>query len=182
MAGVNPKIPTLADYARARELGSVVSTSGAAGGPKGPPADLVSYIAKNLPAWSDINRNHVYIGLGVAFVGITGAAIAYSTLSRSASDPSLSAGAEAGAGEAAGPVEVVKRRKSVTYAPYTGLQQEVKRRQNIGSGPPAPRPEGVLILHQCPRGRKTPCIAPYPLKLETFLRTHGINYEVSWEL
>lgn len=37
---------------------------------------------------------------------------------------------------------------------------------------------GVLVLHQCPRGRRTPCIAPYPLKLETFLRVHGINYEV----
>jgi hypothetical protein len=37
---------------------------------------------------------------------------------------------------------------------------------------------GVLVLHQCPRGRKTPCIAPYPLKLETFLRVNGINYEV----
>ena len=39
-------------------------------------------------------------------------------------------------------------------------------------------PDGVLILHQCPRGRRTPCIAPYPLKLETFLRIHGIKYEV----
>jgi len=38
----------------------------------------------------------------------------------------------------------------------------------------------VLVLHQCPRGRKTPCIAPYPLKLETFLRVHGINYEVDF--
>lgn len=37
---------------------------------------------------------------------------------------------------------------------------------------------GVLVLHQCPRGRRTPCIAPYPLKLETFLRVNGINYEV----
>lgn len=40
---------------------------------------------------------------------------------------------------------------------------------------------GVLFLHQCPRGRRTPCIAPYPLKLETFLRVNGISYEVSWK-
>jgi len=40
--------------------------------------------------------------------------------------------------------------------------------------------EGVLILHQCPRGRKTPAIAPYPFKLETFLRVHGIKYEVNF--
>jgi hypothetical protein len=38
-----------------------------------------------------------------------------------------------------------------------------------------------VTLHQCPRGRRTPCIAPYPLKLETFLRVSGINYDVSNE-
>lgn len=38
--------------------------------------------------------------------------------------------------------------------------------------------EHSLVLKQCPRGRKTPCIAPFPLKLETFLRVHGIKYEV----
>lgn len=41
-------------------------------------------------------------------------------------------------------------------------------------------PDGVLILHQCPRGRRTPCIAPYPLKLETFLRIYQIKYEVDF--
>ncbi|ODM93756.1 hypothetical protein Ocin01_12926 [Orchesella cincta] len=38
----------------------------------------------------------------------------------------------------------------------------------------------VLILNQCPRGRKTPCIAPFPLKLETFLRVHKIEYELDF--
>jgi len=37
----------------------------------------------------------------------------------------------------------------------------------------------VLILHNWPRGRNTPCISPFPLKLETFLRVFGIKYEVS---
>lgn len=37
----------------------------------------------------------------------------------------------------------------------------------------------VLILKQCPRGRKTPCIAPFPLKLETFLRVHNLKYQVN---
>jgi len=38
----------------------------------------------------------------------------------------------------------------------------------------------VLILKQCPRGRKTPCIAPFPLKLETFLRVHKIAYDLDF--
>jgi len=48
-------------------------------------------------------------------------------------------------------------------------------RERSGDG----KPLGVLIFHQCPRGRRTPCIAPFPLKFETFLRVYGINYEVS---
>jgi len=40
--------------------------------------------------------------------------------------------------------------------------------------------ENHLVLKQCPRGRKTPCIAPFPLKLETFLRVHKIKYELDF--
>jgi len=40
--------------------------------------------------------------------------------------------------------------------------------------------ENQLVLKQCPRGRKTPCIAPFPLKLETFLRVHKIKYELDF--
>ena len=36
----------------------------------------------------------------------------------------------------------------------------------------------VVILHQMARGRYTPNISPFPLKLETYLRMSGIPYEV----
>ena len=36
-----------------------------------------------------------------------------------------------------------------------------------------------VILHQCPRGYYTPCIAPFSLKLETYLRVANIPYEVN---
>jgi len=48
----------------------------------------------------------------------------------------------------------------------------------------APKDEGAkiekpkLVLHQCPRGYTLPCISPFPLKLETFLRVAEIPYEV----
>jgi len=35
-----------------------------------------------------------------------------------------------------------------------------------------------VILSQCPRGLITPCIAPFPMKLETYLRLAKIPYEV----
>jgi len=49
--------------------------------------------------------------------------------------------------------------------------------------PPRPEPirENRLVLKQCPRGRQTPCIAPFPLKLETFLRVHSIKYELDFD-
>lgn len=34
----------------------------------------------------------------------------------------------------------------------------------------------VVVLHQFPRARFCPNLSPYPLKLETFLRLHGIKY------
>ncbi len=39
-------------------------------------------------------------------------------------------------------------------------------------------PNFKVVLHQCPRGYFTPCIAPFSLKLETFLRIANIPYEV----
>lgn len=38
-------------------------------------------------------------------------------------------------------------------------------------------PKDVVILHQLPRGKFTPSISPFPLKLETYLRMAGIRYE-----
>jgi len=58
-------------------------------------------------------------------------------------------------------------------------QSPVKIGTGIAEEGDAKQP-GILVLHQCPRGRKTPCIAPYPLKLETFLRVNGINYEADF--
>lgn len=36
----------------------------------------------------------------------------------------------------------------------------------------------MVILHQFERGKHTPSISPFPLKLETYLRMTGIPYEV----
>jgi len=60
---------------------------------------------------------------------------------------------------------------------HTSTPVKVKSTRSVVGDEDTPSP-GALVLHQCPRGRRTPCIAPYPLKLETFLRVHGINYEV----
>lgn len=37
----------------------------------------------------------------------------------------------------------------------------------------------VVILHQLKRGKLTPCISPFALKLETYLRIAGIAYQVN---
>lgn len=42
-----------------------------------------------------------------------------------------------------------------------------------------PVAENVVILHQFNRGRITPSISPFPLKLETFLRITNISYQVN---
>ena len=34
----------------------------------------------------------------------------------------------------------------------------------------------LVVLHSLPRAYKCPCMSPYPLKLETFLRIMGISY------
>ena len=39
----------------------------------------------------------------------------------------------------------------------------------------------VVILHQFPRARYCPNPSPYPIKLETFLRLHDINYVNDFE-
>ncbi|CAG7786608.1 unnamed protein product [Allacma fusca] len=43
-------------------------------------------------------------------------------------------------------------------------------------------PMTKVVLHQCPRGYSTPCIAPFPLKLETLLRIAGIPYDVDFSV
>merc|ERR1712071_600618 len=39
--------------------------------------------------------------------------------------------------------------------------------------------KNVIVLHQIVRGKNTPNISPFPLKLETYLRMANIPYEVS---
>ena len=43
-----------------------------------------------------------------------------------------------------------------------------------------PLPTVQVVIHQCPRGYLTPCISPFSLKLETYLRVAGIPYEVKF--
>jgi len=38
--------------------------------------------------------------------------------------------------------------------------------------------KNVVVLHQVQRGKFTPSISPFPLKLETYLRMAKIPYEV----
>lgn len=38
--------------------------------------------------------------------------------------------------------------------------------------------QDVVLLHQLPRGRFTPTISPFSLKLETYLRMAKIPYQV----
>lgn len=38
-----------------------------------------------------------------------------------------------------------------------------------------------VILHQLERGKLTPCISPFALKLETYLRMAGIPYQVKFQ-
>jgi hypothetical protein len=38
--------------------------------------------------------------------------------------------------------------------------------------------KNMVILHQFERGKFTPNVSPFPLKLETYLRMTGIPYEV----
>jgi len=51
----------------------------------------------------------------------------------------------------------------------SGLMEAERPKKNI-----------KVILHQCPRGYNTPCISPFSLKLETFLRVANIPYEVKY--
>jgi len=37
--------------------------------------------------------------------------------------------------------------------------------------------KGVIIVHEFPRGKRTPSPSPYVMKLETFLRMNKIPYE-----
>lgn len=37
----------------------------------------------------------------------------------------------------------------------------------------------VVVLHQLDRGRFTPSISPFPLKLETYMRITKIPYQVN---
>ena len=39
-------------------------------------------------------------------------------------------------------------------------------------------PKDTVVLHQFPRGKITPSISPFCLKLETYLRVAAIPYEV----
>ena len=39
--------------------------------------------------------------------------------------------------------------------------------------------KNVVVLHQIQRGKHTPSISPFPLKLETYLRMANIPYEVT---
>jgi len=49
--------------------------------------------------------------------------------------------------------------------------------------PPAPEKkpplDPILVVRQGPRGRTVPCISPWGLKLETFMRAWNIEHEVS---
>jgi hypothetical protein len=36
-----------------------------------------------------------------------------------------------------------------------------------------------VVLHQLKRGKWTPCVSPFALKLETYLRMAGIPYQVN---
>jgi hypothetical protein len=49
-----------------------------------------------------------------------------------------------------------------------GMNIELNKARDTANANKDSAPEGVMILHQAPRGRRTPSIAPYPLKLETF--------------
>jgi hypothetical protein len=40
----------------------------------------------------------------------------------------------------------------------------------------------LVVLHQLKRGKLTPCISPFALKLETYLRMAGIPYQVNLKL
>jgi len=183
-------MPTIAEYELARGIvrapvealpitaGRVEDTAAA--------QDLITYITNNLPKWSDLNRTHMYVALGVAFVGLVGGTMIYASIRAKA----LDGGAGSGGGSrpanqdetTAG--ELTAEAKEETSA-FAALKSELERRKSgntITSEVEGDRPEGVLVLHQCPRGRKTPCIAPYPLKLETFLRTQDIVYQVNHDL
>lgn len=39
----------------------------------------------------------------------------------------------------------------------------------------------IVVLHQFPRARFCPNASPFPIKLETFLRLHGIKYVLDYE-
>lgn len=67
----------------------------------------------------------------------------------------------------------------LSYYVYNSLQEALSSTEiNIDENCNIINSREVLILHQCPRAKLTPCIAPYPLKLETFLRIHNIKYRV----
>ncbi|CAL8144232.1 unnamed protein product [Orchesella dallaii] len=80
-----------------------------------------------------------------------------------------------------GPKQVKPKRKSKSKV---GFKEGNKGDSNVDDESSAEYQDSqngnVLILKQCPRGRKTPCIAPFPLKLETFLRVHKIEYELDF--
>lgn len=77
------------------------------------------------------------------------------------------------------PVEINTSYVKLTAAGDTKPIMELDENNNIVIKAEMDIPENMLILKQCPRGRKTPCIAPFPLKLETFLRVNNIKYEVT---
>jgi hypothetical protein len=112
--------------------------------------------------FKDVDKNTLTMGVSLAtMLGISGVAAWYFHRKRKAARESNPAGS-----------------KNKVIFSIDETTSPVKIKNGSPDEGDAKQP-GVLVLHQCPRGRRTPCIAPYPLKLETFLRVNGINYEVT---
>lgn len=60
---------------------------------------------------------------------------------------------------------------------YRSLSRVVKKKKMAAAALEGKDGSNVVILHQLKRGKLTPCISPFALKLETYLRIAGIAYQ-----
>lgn len=94
--------------------------------------DLVTYLASLLP--ENVDPLHVVLGIGMAFAGVVGGVALFRFLRRSST----------------GVIEPPKN------AAITDRQQAYDKDLAFPKLPPGEVPKGVLLINQCPRGRKTP--------------------------
>ena len=76
---------------------------------------------------------------------------------------------------------IVEKTVSITkmMSPFPILEPKAKKSAADTSGAPRTHDFCILTLHQFPRGRSIPCMAPHGMKIESLLRLCGIPHTVT---